>query len=341
VHVLVACVAENQASWCTKVENLAISLREFGGRLSSAPMVASFVGQVQEPFARRLARFDVEVRTVARSDFGPPQTNKIAMLDLHASHDFDVLLALDCDVVVTGDVLDALDPDRVRATPEHASALGPSQWEILYRALGRSVPAGRIRMLHSGALSVPYYSSGVLCIPARDCRELREVWQRHCEVYVGLCRRSQLVSAPEAFADQVALSTALETLGTPVDALPPSLNLYTTVPLRSAVEAELHPPFILHYRSEIDANGFLHASRFNVANALIDQFNRARARSLGASYTRLTKAPRSRRLARWLAYSSWYSSGPMRAIRRSRLVSALKRRAKARTRGTTGRRGGS
>jgi hypothetical protein len=324
IDVLVACVAENEDSWYTKVQNLALSLRRFGGRLGDAPIVASFVDGASPGLERRLEGLDVEVRSVPRSDFGPPATNKLAMLNLYESHDFDLLLAVDCDIVVTGDISDWLEPDRLRATPEHVSPLRLDQWESLYGALGVAVPSRRLRMVHDGRTGFPYYSSGVLSIPSSFCAQLHRIWRRHCERFIELSAASEFVPTNSAFIDQVALSTAVEALAIPVEPLPASLNLCTTVPVHRSLADQIQPPFVLHYRNEIDASGFLYVSRFRAANPFLDAFNRARADAFGLEYNGLRRAPWPRRLARWLGYIPAYSWRPILALRRTSVARVIR-----------------
>jgi hypothetical protein len=62
--VQVACVAENRPDWYRFVENLAISLRNFGGRLASAQFVAHFVGGVDQGHGRLLRELGAELHAV-------------------------------------------------------------------------------------------------------------------------------------------------------------------------------------------------------------------------------------------------------------------------------------
>lgn len=105
--VLVACVAEDQPSWYRMVENLAVSVRNFGGRLASAHIVAHFVDSYDEAAVRVLRELRVQLRVVERYDPAHPTTNKLRMFEAFAeSPDAAHLVALDCDTVVVGDLLD-------------------------------------------------------------------------------------------------------------------------------------------------------------------------------------------------------------------------------------------
>src|SRR5918992_4130909 len=94
---LFSCVTENGKSWFVKVQNLVLSIREFGGSLASAPIVVNFVEGVDHAYERWLATFDADVRVVEPVDPVVRYANKLRMLELGEKDDFDILVALDCD----------------------------------------------------------------------------------------------------------------------------------------------------------------------------------------------------------------------------------------------------
>src|SRR5688500_13752400 len=102
--VLFSCVSENGEPWFHKVYNLVLSLRLFGGSLAEARVVVNFVGDVDADYADRLNALGADVRIVERFDPRSPYLNKLRMLELAAEYEFDVLVALDCDVLIAGDL---------------------------------------------------------------------------------------------------------------------------------------------------------------------------------------------------------------------------------------------
>ena len=99
-----SCVAENGDRWYQEAHNLVLSIRRFGGGLSTAPVVVNFVDAVEPRYESGLAELDAEVRVVPRFDRRTPASNKLRMLELADTHQFDVLLAIDTDTLVVGDV---------------------------------------------------------------------------------------------------------------------------------------------------------------------------------------------------------------------------------------------
>ena len=111
IRVLGACVAENHPHFAVRVENLLISWRTMGGRLSDAPFRVHVVDDISDDFRRRVTRLGADVRLVPRLSLDAFNLgNKLRMLEVDEADDFDVLLAIDCDVVLVGDPLEHITP---------------------------------------------------------------------------------------------------------------------------------------------------------------------------------------------------------------------------------------
>src|SRR5437016_1777253 len=103
-RVLLSCACEDRADFHARVEMLVGSARRLGGSLATSPLVVNVVGGADAAFARRVEALGAEVRVVPRAPAGvPAHANKLCMLALHDRDDFDVLLAVDCDVAVARD----------------------------------------------------------------------------------------------------------------------------------------------------------------------------------------------------------------------------------------------
>lgn len=317
MNVLIACVTENSEYWCTEVENLALSVRRFGGALADAPVTACFVDSVDDEYRNRLSRFDVDVVTVPRSDYGSPTTNKLRMLELAHDRAFDVLLAVDCDVVITGDLSPWLSQDSLRGTPEHADRLTTAQWRMVFEALDVPEPDRETRMVATGETTYPFFSTGVLMVPKPMCLELATTWQQLCREYDKLCDAEPQLEHTRWITDEMTFTCAIASLGLSVDPLPIALNLCTTVPVHPSYTDQLRSPYVLHYRNEIDRDGFLLASRLDAINGVIDAFNVERGATFKLRYRSISKPPWGRRLIRWLHRQRWYAFRPVRALRRS------------------------
>ena len=128
--VLFSCVA-GAARWIPRVEDLVFSVRRFGGSCSDAPFVVNFVGEIPDRAGRVLADLGADARTVEPIP-GQPTANKLRMLDLHRSAEFEVLVALDCDTVVVADPRPQIPSSAIGAKPADSDPFTHRDWRRLY-----------------------------------------------------------------------------------------------------------------------------------------------------------------------------------------------------------------
>ncbi len=293
--VLFSCVGENRPDWFAKMENLVLSIRRFGGALAQAPVVVNAVGGADVALVRAMERLAAEVRVVEPVDRRRPTSNKLRMFELAEDHDFEVLVAIDCDIVVMGDLAGEIRPDRLRAVPAGRDILSEETWRRLYELLDVELPAKSCTTVVSGQRTFPYFNSGVLFTPRRLCAALREHWGRHLDWLLGPGLAE--LGLDRLRKDQIPLSAALATAGLEVEPLPVNCNLSVTAArFAKPYRQQWGPPFLLHYHRLIDADGFLLASPNRRINHHLDEFNRARARHLDLAYAGLGTVPLRRRV---------------------------------------------
>lgn len=294
-RALFSCVGENRFDWFPKMENLVLSIRRFGGPLSQAPVVVNVVGGVEPALADALERLDAEVRIVSTVDPRRLTANKLRMLELAEDHEFDVLVMLDCDMVVKGDFAGEVRPGALRAVPAGRDILDDATWRRLFSLREVPLPPRTCVTSVTGQRTYPYFNSGVLFVPREVCGRLHDHWSAHLKwildtgvAQLGLDRLRK---------DQIPLAVALASAGLAVEPLPVNLNLSVT-PARFArpYRHQWGPPFILHYHRLIDEHGFLRASPNGRINPHLDEFNRVRARHVGLPYGGLDSVPLARRV---------------------------------------------
>lgn len=322
--VLFSCVAENRPRFATLVENLAISLRGFGGEHADAPFVALFVDDVDEPFRSRLERLGVEVQVVPRVAGGNPLANKLRMLELSATRAFDVLVGLDCDTIVVADPVPWADPERIGAKPADYDRLNDQEWRGVYASLGLALPARTLRATATGTAIPPYFNSGVIFVPHGLCAPLETAWIDAYERLGEAVRRhpSLIREQWRWLVEQLSLGCAISSAGLPWRDLPPALNFPTHV--KVVPESVPSSPVILHYHGEHDQQGFLFRSRTPDMDPVLDRFNRQRAALSGQAYDGMRRAPLPQRARRavadrfWasLADQSWYRSAVATKVRK-------------------------
>ena len=219
--------------------------------MSAAPIVANFVERLPEVGADELAALDVETRVVARFDPNCPWANKLRMLEMPDLGAFDVLLALDCDVAIMGDVSSFLSPRAIRAAVD-TTKIDDLDWRYIFGSF--NIDAGKDVMDAYGRATWPYFNSGVLSIPTMSCRELLSRWSGSIEAVRPLLSARPSLLPQHDYIDQIALAVALQTGGFDLDPLPHNVNCFTGGFLHGRRVA-LSEPFVLHYHGHRDSRG--------------------------------------------------------------------------------------
>jgi hypothetical protein len=299
-RILLSCVSENRPGWYDKVYNLVLSVRSFGGSLANERVVVNFVDGADPGAAAELEGLGAEVRVVERFDVRNPYANKLRMLELGKELDFDVLVALDCDAIVTGDFRDQVPADRVAAKPADLDRLTDAEWLRLFEALGVAVPAKSVVATVTGEPMYPYFNSGVMTVPRERCLDLLRGWSHFSDRVLELFdRRPAVIPKRWQFhSGQYSLACALIDGGFPVQPLPVTMNFPTHLRVHGPMLAGHGQPRIIQYHKGIDRDGFLLRDRVDLLDPYLDRFNRARAAALRLPYPGLGRVPLSMRAKR-------------------------------------------
>jgi hypothetical protein len=331
-RVLFSCVSEKHPSWFRKVQNLVLSIREFGGAHAPDPIVVNFVDGVDRQYERWLTRMDVAVRVVDPVDDIHRYANKLRMLELADNREFDVLFALDCDVVVVGDVDDFVTVESIGAKPADCDMLSHDQWKTVFGAVGLEVPERRLITTSFGQRTYPYVNSGVLLVPRQLCHRLLEHWSRFLQQLQPVYRNDPGLAIRAKYNDQIALACALVAADLPLRPLPIGANVPTHIRIHRLFLHELSDVRIIHYHASLDDDGFLVAAKYPAVNEHLDRFNRRRAELLNLPYGGLSRPSLRARVKHELAGWPWYHTTAM-----ERVKARLKRRSVSMSDQTEGR----
>lgn len=315
-RVLLTCVAEDNAGFRTRVETLVDSVSALGGPLAECPMVVNMVGSVDAAFASRMEAAGVEVRIVERVVHGGvAHVNKLRMLELHERKDFDVLLAIDCDIVVARDPLPHLPTHAVGAVPADLDPFTESQWRGIFAGLETDPGPRSVVATTTGKPMYAYFNSGVIAVPRPMCADLFDGWMQALRDLDALWLREPglIPRAKRFYTDQLGLSVALWR-GLPHTPVTRELNFATHVPLHKPTVDGLRP-VLLHYHAEVDDAGFLLRPRCPVAEPAAERVNRLRAQALDLPYTGLRARPLGDRARR---FSQRWSEKVQRRLRTQR-----------------------
>ncbi len=296
---LLGLVGENLPEWHTMMENLVLSVRLFGGSLADMPIVVSVVGGADPVFVEAMDRWQASVRIVEPMDPETPRSvkNKLRVFELAATEDFDVLLALDCDAIVMGDLAPALSTTAVRAVPAIRNQLSEESWQRVYDHLGLPWPERRMVMAVTGERTYPYVNGGVLFVPQAACPALLDRWQWARDKVLELEAEEPGFLCGRPFSDQYSLPAAVSAAGFEIELMPVNYNLRTqTTRYAAEYDGQWGPPCIYHYHGEIDGAGFLGWSPRPEIRPSLDEFNRRRAEALKLPYVGLAEPPLSTRV---------------------------------------------
>ncbi len=253
-HVVVSCVFQCVADYAEEAVLLYRSLELAGGPLADARRRSYCAGPLDPGIGRRLAALDVEVVEVEPLMPELPLTNKLHMFERRG--DEELVVALDTDIVVTGDVWPWLQTEAVAAKPVDQNPFTSAQWRRLYSYFGLPAPAARHWTHFHRALTPPYFNSGVVFFPARRADEAASVWMRYIvELWDNLDRVDPELERHRYFTEQVSFALMVHDLGLPVVALPLELNFPTHHPIHAAFRPHDVNPLLVHHHHRFGPDG--------------------------------------------------------------------------------------
>ena len=318
-----SCVTENRADWFRKVRNLVVSIRSLDDPRRTAPIVVSVVGRPDRQIWAPLDRWNVDLRAVEPFDVRFPHANKLRMFE-HPDvlKSADVLVALDCDIIVARDPLELMSTSAIRAKPEDQTILEDHHWLTIYEAMGITPPEKNCVMTSSGQLSYPWWNSGVVGVPTRYAAELHEQWSDNISIVASLHDRGALPA--NWITDQIGFVCALLQRGLPFEPMPITGNYPTCFPIHPDVRAKQNGQAVfIHYHHHVTVEGFLRSSGDAALNEQLDRFNATLAHETGLAYESLSSAdvPPTRMervrtsLQRRLKHYRWYKSPRLRPVK--------------------------
>lgn len=274
-RILIACQFEDNERFVREVEYLFKSIKHFGGDLAFAQFIAYYAGSISSKTVDRLLELGIIYKHTKTTDTRCLRANKIQMLD--DSEDFDVLVALDTDIVVVRDfssyLHDAIYNNVVMAKPADTDHLTLKQWKNLYEYFGVELPLERYKTIKLTD-TIPYFNSGVLIIPKEYISSLYRTWKLFTiKLLNSYLELPHVYNKYSFFTDQFALSLALAKEKIPQQILPLEMNLPVRIPIPDFWKPEEMKPYILHHHHNLSKEGnILHGQHKNI-NKIIDNVN--------------------------------------------------------------------
>jgi hypothetical protein len=224
----------------------------------------------------------------------------VRMFDPADNEDCDLLVALDCDVVVAGDFSDYLDRNVVQAKQADGDRLTFELWQRLFGHFGCELPTERYPTNLEPGWTHAYFNTGVLLVPRPHLAGIHARWPHYIDAIVNdadafadLARHMQdnvpeydSGVAPElhslAFAEQWGFSLALHELAMPYAVLPLAMNFpppYTddhepAAYIRARFLPDAIRPLLVHHHHDHAADG-LKLTGYREPDRVLAQLNAA------------------------------------------------------------------
>ncbi|MDQ0200818.1 glycosyltransferase family protein [Neobacillus ginsengisoli] len=267
LKIIISCVGENTDKFNFRVLTLFKTLRKFGGKLAEATAIANFVRSVDPAVEAALNDIGVKVRIVEPFIEDYPYANKLRMLEM--DEEYDVLLALDCDLVIARDFSDEISSQYIQACPPYTDPLTIEQWESLFADFNLILPDERYELFGSDRKTIPYFNSGVVSIPKAYNERLLSSWQKYIKKLLNMKKMSRV----RTFTDQIALSLALADEKIPFKAYSIEMNF----PIHNKIHPKFLPektnPYIIHYHNRVSKNWNIKKTGYNKTNKHIGKIN--------------------------------------------------------------------
>jgi len=276
--VVVGLLTENTPRMLTQALRLLRSIRWFGGELAGARTVVCSVGPLAAEARGELASLGAELHAVSRFHPANPTGNRLQLIDVLLDAPEQLLLVLDCDIIVARDPLPYLNAESFQAKITPTPTVSDEVFERLFAHFGLVKPPRTHVNAWSGTRTIPYFNSGVIAMPRTLARTLAPAWRRYNE---ELAEQPHLAAPCQRHMHQAALALAVAATGVPYTELPESMNYQinaTNIPAPPGFGET--DPVLLHYHQLGTEDGFLLPTPYLAAQACIDIFH-ARLRAEG------------------------------------------------------------
>ncbi len=277
-NTVFTCVAEPTGRFLEQSARLLMSIRWFGGSLAQARFVLGCTGPIPQAALDLFDHYGAEVVTIQRYDRAHGHSNKIALLGSPILAGHDIVVLLDCDVVLVRDPAPWLDLGAVAAKLADLPTISLTDLEAIFRHFKYAIPSARYCHELTGDACLAYCNSGVIVVPEKYRSRLVGGWDYWNRL---------VLTSPETLrfnrfhVDQVSLALTLENSDVPFAPLPPEMNMPVHFETYPAAWNE-RDPVIIHYHWLAYSSGFLKPVFLRQCSRRIEAFN-ARLRAEGHS----------------------------------------------------------
>jgi len=271
-RILISTQGPNREPYKSEIEFLFKSLNQYGGKLVNSQKIACFTERPDSLLTQKLQKLGVKIKIVDVIDERHPPSNKIQMLSLYKNEDFDVLVALDSDIVVVDDFSKYIDLENFSAKPVDDDPFSMKNWETIYNFFGVQFPKERYFTSFHNLETIPYFNSGVLIIPRNYLSDLYDLWQSFAKKLLNSYDEMPEIKKNEFFTDQIALSLAVTELKIPKRPLPLEMNFPTNYKVHESFKPGEITPYLIHYH-HFSESGKIKNCAYEIINRIIEKIN--------------------------------------------------------------------
>jgi 2-polyprenyl-3-methyl-5-hydroxy-6-metoxy-1,4-benzoquinol methylase len=269
--ILISCQGEANESFLREINFLFHSLEKYGGKLKNAQKLVCLTGNLDESQKLKLEKLGIHVKKIDTFDDRCVHANKIEVLKSAESFDYDLLLILDTDIIITNDFSDHLDVTKFKAKLEGIDPIGPKKWKSFFHYFGINFPSEHFITHQSNEEIIPFFCSAVIQIPKKFTSILYSSWKQYVQKLLDSYGVLPDVGSAKYYTDEIALSLAIQDKNIPFTLFPLQMNFSTHCKFHPDSHPENIIPILIHHHHRISKFGNIRYSYHDSMNNLIDK----------------------------------------------------------------------
>ena len=252
--ILVACLSTGEIRYIDEAMLLFKTLNVFGGTLSKAKKIACFTKNIDEVYKQKLSHLGVQVKIIDKLNSPDVMSSRIQVLTL--DEDYEFLVVLDTDMIVTNDFSKFLQQDSIGVPIEDDDLLSIRNWKDIFQHFNIEFPKARVNTSFTNLNTIPYFGASVLLVPKMFVKNLYSTWKYYIkELWNNHKKFLDIEQALIYHNIQYAFALTLHNLKMNYNSLPISMSLSTHIGCHKDLIPKLQEPFSMDMRN----NGeFLH-----------------------------------------------------------------------------------
>ena len=261
------------------------TLNDLGGKLSNAKKIIYVTELIDLNSLKILSKLGVETKLIKKNSKNSSYMNKPQNLKQVLDEDFDLLIMLDTDIVITGDFSSLIDITKIGLKQDEIDPVGLENWEKVFKYFKIQFPTKLYSCSYSDQHTVAFFNSGVLLIPKEYANKFYESWQYYFDQIIDSSNNVSKILKSFFHADQIALALTYYSTKIPYHFISEEMNFPTHLGIH---EKNKNPPlfqkkyrekvskitpYVIHHHHRLTKSGLVRHCYFNNINDIIDKVN--------------------------------------------------------------------